>query len=269
MRPAPLLVFVATALGIAGGCGGDDSASSDSSPTSSSDESNQASALAAVIDPGDGGTYTVDIEPAGFTSVVDNPFFPMLAGSVWQYEETNADGDVQTDRVEVLDQHRTVMGVDTIVVHDVAKDEDGTIVEDTYDWYAQDSAGNVWYFGEDTTSYDEGQSSTEGSWEAGVAGALPGVVMQSDPTVSESGYRQEYRAGVAEDMGQVIADTGKVTVPFGTFDDVIRTRDWSPLEPELIEEKTYARSIGVVREETVSPKDEHEDVVLVSFTPPV
>jgi len=260
--------LIATALGIATGCGGDDSATSDSS-TTSSDESTQASAIAAaVIDPGDGGNYTVDIDPADFTSVVDNPFFPMLAGSVWKYEETTAEGDKQTDTVEVLDQRRTVMGVDAIVVHDVAEDEQGTVVEDTYDWYAQDAAGNVWYFGEDTTSYDEGQSSTEGSWEAGVAGALPGIVMQADPTASDSGYRQEYLAGVAEDMGQVIADTGKITVPFGSFDDVVRTRDWSPLEPDLIEEKTYARSIGVVREETVSPADEHEEVVLVSFTPP-
>lgn len=272
----PLLLIVVVALGVAAGCGGDDSADSPTAGSSaessgsveSTDSGDSSAGATPVIDPGDAGNYTVDIEPADFTSVVDNPFFPMLVGSVWTYEETNADGK-QTDTVEVLDQRRTVMGVDTIVVHDVAKDADGTTVEDTYDWYAQDSAGNVWYFGEDTTSYDEGQASTKGSWEAGVDGALPGIVMPADPTVSDTGYRQEYKAGVAEDMGQVIAVGDSVTVPYGTFDDTIHTRDWSPVEPDVIEEKLYARSVGDVHEETVSPADEHEEVVLISFTPPV
>jgi hypothetical protein len=160
------------------------------------------------------------------------------------------------------------MGVDTIVVHDVATNEDGDVVEDTYDWYAQDSAGNVWYFGEDTTSFDEGTTSKKGSWEGGVDGALPGIVMQADPKVSSTGYRQEYLAGTAEDMGQVIADSGSITVPYGTFDDIIHTRDWSPVEPDVIEEKIYARSIGVVHEATVSPADEQDEVVLVAYTPP-
>jgi len=275
----PLLLLVAS-LGVAAGCGGDDSAgsadsanppavsASDSETASATSETIEPSGSTPVIDPGDGGNYTVVIEHDDFSSVVDNPFFPLAPGAVWQYDETHADGETQTDTVEVLDQQRTVMGVDTIVVHDVAKDADGTTVEDTYDWYAQDSAGNVWYFGEDTTSYDEGQSSTEGSWEAGVAGALPGIVMLADPTVSDIGYRQEYLAGVAEDMGQVIAGSGSITVPFGTFDDIIRTRDWSPIEPDIVEEKVYASGIGVVHEETLSPADEHEEVVLTSFTPP-
>jgi len=262
----PLLLVVVAVFGITAGCGGDDDSAAPAA-ASSSESSDSSGSSTPVIDPGDGGNYTVDIKPADFTSVVDNPFFPLLVGSVWKYEETNADGK-QTDTVEVLDQHKTVMGVDTIVVHDVAKDEDGNTVEDTYDWYAQDSAGNVWYFGEDTTSYDEGQQSKEGSWEAGVDGALPGIVMQADPKVSSTGYRQEYKAGVAEDMGQVISVGDKITVPFGTFDDTIHTRDWSPVEPDVIEEKVYARSIGDVHEETVSPADEHEEVVLLSFTPP-
>ena len=263
MLNRPLLLAV-VALGVTASCGGDDT-----SDSPDAGESTDTSAAATpVIDPGDGGTYTVDIDPADFNSVVDNPFFPLLPGTVWQYTETTADGEQQTDTVEVLAEHRMVMGVDTIVVHDVAKDEDGAVVEDTFDWYAQDSAGNVWYFGEDTTSYDEGVASKEGSWEAGVDGALPGIVMPADPAVSSTGYRQEYLAGEAEDMGQVIADSGSVTVPFGSFDDVIRTRDWTPLEPDVVEEKTYARSIGVVREETVQSPDGGDEVVLVAFTPP-
>ena len=104
----------------------------------------------------------------------------------------------------------------------------------------------MWYFGEDTTPTTRARVSKKGSWEAGVDGALPGIVMQADPTVSGTGYRQEYLAGAAEDMGQVIADSGSVTVPFGTFDDIIRTRDWTPLEPDIVEEK-IVRPLGRCR----------------------
>ena len=259
----PVLLVVTATLGVTA-CGGDDSAGSVTS-AESADASEDAPA---VIDPGDGGNYSVDIDPAQFSSVVDNPFFPMLPGTSWHYEETTSDGELQTDTVEVLDERRDVMGVETIVVHDVVKNADGEVVEDTFDWFAQDADGNVWYFGEDTTSFDDGAPSKEGSWEAGVDGALPGIVMPANPTVSNTGYRQEYLAGEAEDMGQVIADSGRVTVPYGSFDDVIRTRDWTPLEPDIVEEKTYARSVGVVHEETVSSPEGHEELVLVAFTPP-
>ena len=118
-----------------------------------------------VIDPGDGGDYAPVIDPADFSDVVDNPFMPLLPGSRWVYEERTTDGEVEEIVVEVLDERRTVMGVSTIVVHDVAS-LDGEVIEDTYDWFAQDSAGNVWYFGEDTTSYDDaGTASTKGAWE--------------------------------------------------------------------------------------------------------
>jgi hypothetical protein len=260
----PLLLVVTAALGVNAGCGGDDSA--DSGGTAESDASS--GAKTAVIDLGDDGNYRVDIDPAQFSSVVDNPFFPMLPGSVWRYEETTSAGEHQTDTVEVLDKRHVVMGVETIVVHDVVKNDDDELVEDTFDWFAQDAEGNVWYFGEDTTAYDDGAPSKQGSWEAGVDGALPGIVMPADPTVSSTGYRQEYLLGEAEDMGQVIADSGSVTVPYGSFDDVIRTRDWTPLEPHVVEEKTYARSVGVVHVETMSSPDGHEEVVLVAFTPP-
>jgi hypothetical protein len=167
----------------------------------------------------------------------------------------------------VLDQRRTVMGVEAIVVHDVVETEDGEPIEDTYDWFAQDDDGNVWYFGEDTTAYHDGVATKAGSWEAGVNGALPGIVMPATPQVTGIGYRQEYLAGEAEDMGQVIAVSGDVTSPAGTFDDVIVTRDWTPLEPETVEQKTYARGVGLVHEtKTVGP-DTGEFVELVEFTP--
>lgn len=222
---------------------------------------------AAVIDPGDGGNYEVAINPAAFTSVVDHPYLPKRPGTRWVYKTTDTDGEMEIVTIEVLDERRTVMGVETIVVHDVVTTGDGELVEDTYDWFAQDRNGNVWYFGEDTTSHRDGVASDAGSWEAGVEGALPGIVMPGTPEVTRIGYRQEYLAGEAENMGQVIAVSGDVTVPAGTFDDVLVTRDWTPLEPETVEEKTYARGVGLVKETKPVGPDAGELVELVEFTP--
>jgi hypothetical protein len=221
----------------------------------------------AVIDPGDNGDYHVLIDPAAFTSVVDNPYLPKLPGTRWTYRSTSHDGEVELITIEVLDHFRTVMGVETIVVHDVVTTTSGDLVEDTYDWFAQDNAGNVWYFGEDTTSYHDGVASNTGSWEAGVNGALPGIVMPATPQVTGVGYRQEYLAGQAEDMGQVIADSGNVTVPAGSFDDVVVTRDWTPLEPDTVEQKTYAHNIGFVHETKPVGPNAGELVELIEFTP--
>lgn len=192
-----------------------------------------------VIDPGDGGDYTVAIDPANFADVVDNAFLPLRPGMRWVYEERSSDGDVEVVTVEVLDETRTVMGVDTVVVHDQVTSEDGDLVEETFDWFAQDTDGNVWYFGEDTASYDEdGTVSHDGAWEAGIEGALPGIVMPGAPTPSDTGYRQEYQPGGAEDMGQIIDVANGIVV----------TRDWTPLEPDVIEEKTYLVGVGFVYE---------------------
>jgi len=204
-----------------------------------------------VIDPGDVGDYSVDIDPTAFTGVVGNPYMPLPPGGRRVYEAASSDGEVERTVVEVLDGTRTMMGIEAVVVHDVV-DVDGDVIEDTYDWFAQDAHGNVWYLGEDTTAYEDGVAGTEGSWEAGVGGALPGVVMWGDPAAASGGCRQEYLAGEAEDMGEVIATSGTASTPAGDFDDVIVTRDWTPLEPEAIEEKTHARGVGLVTEsETV------------------
>jgi hypothetical protein len=219
-----------------------------------------------VVDPGDGGNYSVNIDPAQFTSVVDNPYLPTLPGARWVYEATNEDGEVERTVVEVLDRTKTVMGVEAIVVHDVV-DVGGEVIEDTYDWFAQDADGNVWYLGEDTTAYENGAASKEGSWEAGVDGALPGVVMWGDPAAAPGGYRQEYLAGQAEDMAEVIATTGSASTPAGDVTDVVVTRDWTPLEPDLIEQKTYARGVGLVGESTETGGQQVESVQLVEYTP--
>jgi hypothetical protein len=127
----------------------------------------------------------------------------------------------------------------------------GEIHEDTFDWYAQDVDGNVWYMGEDTKEYEDGKvSSTEGSWEAGVDGALPGIIMPADPTVGLA-YTQEHYAGEAEDKGKIVGLGKSVEVPYGSFDEVLVTEDWTPLEAKILEHKYYAPGIGVVFEELV------------------
>ena len=204
---------------------------------------------------------TPDPDPKDFVEGIDNPYLPLVPGSVWTYTSSSPEGD-ETITVTVTDRTRVVDGVTTTVVHDVAKDESGTVLEDTYDWFAQDTAGNVWYFGEDTTAYDGKRPSTEGSWEAGVDGAKAGLVMPAEPRVGD-GYAQEYYEGVAEDRGEILATDATVTIGYGDYDRVVRTEDTTPLEPGLIEQKYYAPGVGVVMEKTVAGGEEL--VELVSF----
>jgi len=212
-----------------------------------------------VIDPGDGGNYAPMIDPADFVAVVDNPYFPLASGAHWEYDAVTEDGN-EHNVVEVTPASHEVMGIDVTVVHDVVEVE-GRAVEDTLDYYAQDSSGNVWYFGESVRNYTNGAlDNTDGSWEAGIDGALPGIVMPAEQTVGHA-YRQEYYAGKAEDLGEIIGTGDHVDVPAGSFDDVVVTRDWNPLEPDVIEQKYYAPGVGVVREETVAGGQETSDLV--------
>ena len=215
-----------------------------------------------MIDPGDGGSYAPSIDPAEFVDVVDNPYFPLSPGSRWVYEG-ESDGVAERIEVEVLDERRDIMGISAVVVHDTAYVDD-EIVEDTYDWYAQDRDGNVWYLGEATQAFDDGDVSDAGSWEYGVDGALPGIVMPANPTVGDA-YRQEYYPGEAEDMGEVIEVGATVTIGLGEYTDVVVTQDWTPLEPDVIENKSYAPGVGVIYETDVAGGDEF--VELVEFTP--
>jgi hypothetical protein len=149
------------------------------------------------------------------------------------------------------------------VVHDVVS-EDGKPVEVTDDWYAQDSEGNVWYFGENTAEFQDGEKDTSGSFEAGVDGADAGVAMPAHPEVGLT-YREEYYAGQAEDRAKVLSLDEQAEVPFGHFDDVLLTKDYTPLEPDILEYKLYAKGVGQVLAQTVSGGSEREE--LVSFTP--
>jgi len=215
-----------------------------------------------VIDPGDGGVYRPIIDPANFVDVIDNPYLLLTVGSRWVYEGTS-EGEAERVEIVVTDERRVVMGVETTVVRDSVYVE-GELVEDTFDWYAQDGQGNVWYFGEDVKDYDNGQVvSTAGSWEAGVDGALPGIVMPAQPKVGRA-YRQEYYPGEAEDMFEIVAVDGTRQVAAGSFDGLITTRDWSPLEPEVIEEKTYAFGVGKIAEAKVAGGE--GSVELIEYT---
>lgn len=157
----------------------------------------------------------------------------------------------------VTNDTKTVMGVTCVVIHDVVF-VDGEVMEETFDWYSQDKKGAVWYFGEDSTSYEEGQApSKEGSWEAGVDGALPGIIMLAEPRVGDV-YRQEYYKGEAEDMAEVVKVSGSVTAPNGTFDKILTTKEWTPLEPDVIEQRQYAPGVGIVVEDTPSESEHME-----------
>ena len=260
LRLSTVLLLVAAGAGVAA-CGSSSKPAAVPEPTTA--RSAPSSTVAPVIDPGDGGNYHPAIDPADFSTVIDNPYLPFTPGSKWRYEGTS-DGARESNVVTVTDRRRRVMGVDVVVVHDVVT-ADGVISEDTVDWYAQDTAGNVWYFGEQVQNFERGKlSNTDGSWEAGVDGALPGIVMPAHPKTGDA-YRQEYYRGQAEDMAKIIATGEHVTVPAGTYADAVVTREWSPLEPEVIERKSYAPGFGVVLEDDVAGPPGRSQ--LVEFTP--
>jgi hypothetical protein len=203
--------------------------------------------------------YEPRIDPAAFSTTVTNPYFPLRPGTRWTYEGQTEDG-LERKVVEVTDETRTVMGVRCVVVHDVVT-LDGQVHEDTVDWFAQDRDGTVWNFGEATRKRRaDGSFTPAGSWEAGVGGALPGVVMPARPGPGGP-YRQEYLPGEAEDMARVLTVDGTLQVRFGSFRDVLVTRDWSPLEPGVAEHKHYAPGIGLAREEVVEGEPYRVDLV--------
>ena len=192
-----------------------------------------------------------DYASATFVAGIDNPYFPFTPGATWSYEGVE-DGEVERIEVIVTSDTRVVDGVTTIVVRDKVT-LDGELIEDTFDWYAQDSAGNVWYLGEDSTEYEDGQAvSTAGSWETGVDGARPGIIMYADPSAHIGvPYRQEFYPGEAEDVGEIIKTAATVTVGDATYSDVLVIREWNLLDPGPVEDKYFAPGIGVILEEVV------------------
>ena len=192
---------------------------------------------------------------------IDNPYWPMKPGTQWIYRETDAQGNRQ--RVVVRVTHRTKLvaaGIRGRIVRDTVS-EHGQLVEDTFDWYAQDRRGNVWYLGEDTTEYEDGKPvSKEGSWEAGVDGARPGIVMLAHPRVGRR-YREENYPGHAMDAAKVLSRREQIEVPAGHFRRVLMTKNFNPLEPRVLEYKWYARGVGPVLEFGVSGDHDRAELI--------
>ena len=206
-----------------------------------------------------GEAYSPDINPANFSTRIDNKYFPLKPGTTFVYRGKTKDA-TEGDVVAVTSDTKRIMGVECVVVNDRVT-EDGELTEQTYDWYAQDKKGNVWYFGEDSKEYENGKvKSTAGSWEAGKDGAEPGIIMPADPKVGET-YRQEYYKGEAEDMAKVLSRDESTTVPYGSFDHVLMTNEWTPLEPNTAEHKYYAVGVGNILEVAVKGPMERLELV--------
>ena len=211
------------------------------------------------------GSDPVTLDPADFVGQIDNPYWPMAPGTRWIYRESDPQGNAQKVKVTVTARTRDILGIDATVVHDVVS-ERGQLIENTFDWYAQDTCGNVWYLGENTKEYENGEVvTTAGSWEAGVDGAQAGVVVPADPQVGLT-YRQEYYAGEAEDAAEILSLDEQAQVTFGHFRDVLLTKDFTPLHRRVLEYKLYAKGVGPVLALGISGGSDREE--LIRFTPP-
>jgi len=207
------------------------------------------------------GSEQVQLDPAEFTTEIDNPYWPMTPGSRWVYRETDSEGTEQRVVVTVTDKIKTIAnGVEARVVRDVVT-ENGVPIEVTDDWYAQDADGNIWYLGEDTTEYENGKPvSKSGSFEAGVDGAQAGIIMPANPEPGMT-FRQEYYAGEAEDEGEIVSLDEQAEVPAGHFENALMTKDTNPLEPKVLEFKFYAREVGPVLAVAVSGGSDREELL--------
>jgi hypothetical protein len=204
----------------------------------------------------------VTVDPGQFSSPQQNPYFPLEPGTVTRYRGTE-DGERFRERVVVTHRTRSIQGVVTTVVSDILRRADGSLAEKTRDWYAPDNDGNVWYFGEATATYDRHGhlESREGSWQAGVDGAVAGTIMPADPRPTDA-YRQEFYPGHAEDQAWIVQRNASTSVPYGTLHHLVRSYEWTRLEKGVLSVKHYARGLGIVREKDVSGGN--ESFVLVS-----
>jgi hypothetical protein len=213
--------------------------------------------------PGPKGGYEPRLNPAQFTTKIDNPYFPLPVGRVLVYKGIK-DSQTQIDRVTVTNRTKTVAeGITARVVTDVAT-HNGKLLEKTSDWYAQDKDGNVWYVGEDTKAYlPNGEVDTSGSWEAGVNDAEPGLIMEAHPRIPDA-YRQEFLRGEAEDTAWVVGRGGSITVPYGTLHNILATLEATRIEPGAYDQKIYAPDLGIVFEKALTGEPELAKLVSVS-----
>jgi len=200
--------------------------------------------------------------PGDFVARIDNKYFPLRPGTTFNFGGTQ---EGKPSRVSVFVTHRrkTILGIRATVILDQVF-VGGRREEKTFDWYAQDKHGNVWYLGEDSSDFVNGKwVRSDGSWQAGVKGAEAGIVMKANPSVGNL-YRQEYYAGHAEDMAKVLSRSASVTVPYGSFERALETSEWTPLERGVVEHKYYVKGVGNVR--TIMIKGGSEEELLVSIT---
>jgi hypothetical protein len=248
MKPKKLLsaLILGATVVVVAGCGAP-SGSSGSNASGPGEKTQQA--------------YAPHIDPADFTTRIDNKYFPLEPGTTFVYIGT-FHGRAERDVMAVTHDTRRVMGVKCLVASDRVT-EDGKLIEQTYDWYAQDNKGNVWYFGEHVTEYKNGKvTGHEGSWESGVDGARPGIAMRASPRVGQT-YRQEYSRGVAEDRARVLKLDGSVNVPYGSYNHVLVTEEFTPLEPGVVERQYYVAGVGDIVEATVKGEPERIELVAV------
>jgi hypothetical protein len=199
--------------------------------------------------------------PDAFASQIDNAYLPLTPGMTLTYKG-KLDGTSATDVFTVTHDTKQILGVTTTVVHDQVF-QHGDLVEDTFDWFAQDASGNVWYFGEDTKELDHGQVvSTEGSWEAGVNNARAGIFMPATPTVGQV-FKQEDAKNVAEDCTKIVDLHASIKTPYVTSSDALKTEEFSLLEPGVLDNKYYVPGIGLVAERTVQGGTDVLDLVSV------
>jgi hypothetical protein len=207
--------------------------------------------------------YEPELNPKDFSLVIDNPYYPLPVGRTWVYKGIR-DGQTQVDTVKVTSRTKVVAeGITARVVIDVAT-HGNTVLERTFDWFAQDKRGNVWYLGENTTAYlPNGHRDKSGSWEAGVHDGEPGIIMLANPQIPDS-YRQEYLKGKAEDTAWIINRGGSITVPFGTVHRVVTSLEFARIEPKVVDRKIYAPGVGIVMETALTGPQ--EIAKLVSMT---
>ena len=231
-RLSPQVLVITALAGLlaasAAGCGSSGGGSSSTSAASTAASSTgSASSLAPVS-----GTYSPGIDPANFVDMVDNRYFPLKPGTGFHYRGVAEDGKTpQSDDMVVTHQTKEILGVRSTVVSDIVS-SGGKQIERTFDWYAQDKYGNVWYMGEDTRELQNGSFvRADDSWEAGVNGAQPGIIMPGNPQPDGS-YRQEYYPQHAEDQARILGSGGALTVPEGSFPQTLPTEEKAPkLDP--------------------------------------
>lgn len=264
MNPRSLALAAAVAL-LLTGCSATPTAST---PTPTSElSSSPAPSVTPSVQPLPTGSQPVTLDPADFTTEIDHPYWPMKPGTRWTYREREEGGAVKEVVIVVTGQTKRIAnGITARVVRDTVR-VDGGIIEDTFDWYAQDGRGNLWYLGEDTAEFEQGKITTRGgSFEAGVDGALPGIMLPADPAPGMR-YRQEYYKGQAEDNGEVLSTSELAEVPAGRYRGALLTRDTITIEPDVAEYKLYALGVGPVLIVKVSGGSGREELVKVDRAP--